>query len=110
MWQKEIWLADLEPIKGREQGGQRPVVIISGDTMNEHYGVRIVCPLSSHIKNLLVVCCLKEDKVNKLAKDSEILTFQLRTISTNRLIKKIGHITPEQLREIRVFLNEILTY
>ena len=36
MWQKEIWLADLEPIKGREQGGRRPVVIISGDTMNEH--------------------------------------------------------------------------
>src|SRR5258705_13846014 len=99
MGQKEIWLADLEPIKGRKQGGKRPVVIISGDTMNEHYGVRIVCPLSSHIKNFAGCLLLKKDKVNKLTKDSEILTFQLRTISTHRLIKKIGHITPEQLRE-----------
>ncbi len=110
MWQKEIWLADLEPIKGREQGGQRPVVIMSGNTMNEHYGVRIICPLSSHIKNFAGCLLLKKDKVNRLTKDSEILTFQLRTVSTGRLTKKIGQITPEQLREIKVFLNEILTY
>ena len=110
MWQKEIWLADLESPKGREHGGRRPVVIISGDTMNEHYGVRIVCPLSSQVKNFAGCLVLKKDKVNQLAKDSEVLTFQLRTISTGRLIKKIGHITHEQLRELRLFLNEILTY
>ena len=110
MWQKEIWLADLEPIKGRKQGGRRPVVIISGDTMNEHYGVRIVCPLSLQIKNFAGCLLLKKDKVNRLPKDSEVLTFQLRTVSIGRLIKKIGHITPAQLREIRLFLNEILTY
>ena len=110
MWQKEIWMADLEPIRGKEQGGLRPVVIISGNTMNEHYGVRIACPLSSQVKNFAGCLVLKKDKVNRLAKDSEVLTFQLRTISTGRLIKKIGHITPEQLREIRLFLNEILSY
>jgi mRNA interferase MazF len=110
MWQKEIWMADLEPVKGREQGGRRPVVIISGNTMNEHYGVRIICPLSSHVKNFTGCVLLKKDKLNKLPKDSEVLTFQLRTISTARLIKKIGVITPDQLRNIRLFLNEILTY
>jgi mRNA interferase MazF len=110
MWQKEIWMADLEPVKGREQGGRRPVVIISGNTMNEHYGVRIICPLSSQVKNFTGCVFLKKDKLNKLPKDSEVLTFQLRTISTARLIKKIGVITPEQLRNIRLFLNEIFTY
>ncbi len=110
MWQKEIWLADLEPAKGREQGGRRPVVIISGDTMNQHYDVRIICPLSTRVKNFAGCVLLKKDKVNRLAADSEVLTFQLRTVSKARLIKKIGHITPEQLKEIRIFLNEILTY
>ena len=110
MRQKEIWLADLEPVRGREQGGQRPVVIISGDTMNQHYDVRIVCPLSSTIKNFTGCLLLKKDKVNRLSMDSEILTFQVRTISKGRLIKKIGHITSGQLREVRLFLNEILSY
>lgn len=110
MWQKEIWLTDLEPVKGREQVGRRPVVIISGDTMNEHYGVRIICPLTSEIKNFAGCLLLKKDRLNRLAKDSEVLTFQLRTISTGRLIKKTGEISAEQLRTIRIFLNEILTY
>ena len=110
MWQKEIWMADLEPVKGREQGGRRPVVIISGNTMNEHYGVRIICPLSYQVKNFTGCVLLKKDKLNRLSKDSEVLTFQLRTISTGRLIKKIGVISPEQLKNIRLFLNEILTY
>jgi len=110
MWQKEIWLADLKPIKGREQGGRRPVVIISGNTMNQHYGVRIICPLSLQVKNFAGCLILKKDKVNRLPKDSEIITFQVRTISTSRLIKKIGQITPEQFKQIRLFLNEILSY
>ena len=109
MWQKEIWLADLEPIKGREQGGHRPVVIISGDTMNEHYDVRIICPLSSRVKNFAGCLLLKKGKLNKL-KDSEVITFQVRTISKRRLVEKIGKITPEQFKQIRLFLNEILTY
>ena len=110
MWQKEIWMADLEPVKGREQGGRRPVVIISGNTMNEHYDVRIICPLSSQIKNFTGCVLLKKDKLNRLSKDSEVLTFQLRTISKGKLIKKVGVITSEQLRNIHLFLNEILTY
>ena len=95
MWQKEIWLADLEPTKGREQGGRRPVVIISGDTMNEHYDVRIVCPISSQVKKFAGCVLLKKDKVNRLRADSEVLTFQLRTVSKGRLIKKMDSITPE---------------
>ena len=110
MWQREIWLADLEPIKGREQGGRRPVVIISGNTMNQHYGVRIICPLSSQVKNYAGCLFLKKDRLNRLPKDSEIITFQVRTISTSRLIKKIGQITHEQYKQVRLFLNEILSY
>ena len=48
--QKEIWTVDLEPVAGSEQGGTRPVVIISGQSMNDHYNIVIICPLTSKIK------------------------------------------------------------
>ena len=51
MFQKDIYWANLNPTKGKEQKGKRPVVIISGNTMNRNFGIFIVCPISSKIKN-----------------------------------------------------------
>jgi mRNA interferase MazF len=47
MKQREIWLVDLNPVKGSEQRGIRPVVIVSGNAMNDNLQICIVCPLSS---------------------------------------------------------------
>lgn len=47
MKQQEIWYANLGPIEGREQNGIRPVVIVSGNNLNDHSDLKIVCPLSS---------------------------------------------------------------
>lgn len=110
MLQRDIYLADLNPTKGREQKGKRPVVIISGNTMNKNFGVFIVCPVSSKVKNYAGCVRLKKDKVNKLAEDSEIITFQIRTIAKERMIKKIGEITDAQLKEIFYSLNEVFYY
>jgi mRNA interferase MazF len=49
--QKEIWFANLNPTRGSEQNGIRPVVIISRDAMNENLGLSIVLPLSTKVKN-----------------------------------------------------------
>ena len=49
MRQRDIYWADLNPVKGTEQAGKRLVVIISGNTMNEHLGVSIICPLSREL-------------------------------------------------------------
>ena len=51
MKQGEIWFVDLNPTKGSEQAGQRPVVVISGNLLNEHLTVVIVVPLTTKIKN-----------------------------------------------------------
>ena len=110
MKQKEIWYANLDPIKGREQRGIRPVVIISGNNLNDHSDLKIVCPLSSQIKNYAGSLLLKKNNTNKLTRDSEVLVFQIRTIDHSRLIKKIGETTDEQMQRILFFLNEILTY
>ncbi len=108
MKQGDIYYADLEPIKGREQSGKRPVVIISGNAMNENYDVVIICPISSKIKNYKGTVLLKKNKTNNLKLDSEVITFQIRTIDKNRFTKKIGQIDSAELEEIITCLNEIL--
>ncbi|MDP2947170.1 MAG: type II toxin-antitoxin system PemK/MazF family toxin [Nanoarchaeota archaeon] len=110
MFQKDIYWTDLNPTRGKEQKGKRPVVIISGNTMNKNFGVFIICPISSKIKNYAGCVELPKSKINKLSENSEIITFQIRTIAKERMIKKIGEITDEQLKEIFYSLNEVFYY
>jgi mRNA interferase MazF len=110
MKQGEIWLADLNPVQGSEQHGIRPVVIISGNAMNNNLGISIVCPLTSELKNLSGCLVLKKNQSNGLDADSEVITFQVRAISQQRLIRRTGTIAASQLDLIKKGLTEILTY
>jgi mRNA interferase MazF len=110
MKQRDIWLADLNPVKGQEQRGKRPVVIISGNAMNEHLGILIICPLTTSIKKFAGCLVLQPNKTNGLQNESEVLTFQIRTIDKKRLVQKIGAITDKQLSVIIKGLNDILHY
>lgn len=110
MKQKDIYYAELDPIRGREQRCTRPVVIISGNTMNKHFDVCIACPITSSIKNFSSCVSLKKSEKNGLKSDGEIITFQIRSISKNRLIKKIGKISDEELKKVILGLNEVLIY
>ncbi len=110
MKQREIYLADLEPIKGQEQKGTRPVVIVSGPSMNSYFNLVTICPLSTKIKNYPVCAVIKKNARNGLKSDSEVLTFHIRTVSKDRLIKKMGEISGDQLEQIFQGLNDILRY
>lgn len=110
MQQNEIWYADLNPTKGSEQQGYRPVVIISGNLMNEYLNIVICCPLTTKIKNYKGNVVLQPDTINKLKSPSEILTAHIRSISKDRLVRKIGKIKNEDLVEIKTALNEMLRY
>ncbi len=110
MKQKEIYIANLEPVRGSEQSGKRPVVIISGNAMNDNLDIVIACPLTSFIKYYSGCVILNKNSLNGLTNDSEIITFQIRTISKHRLSKKIGEITDNELNLIFSGLNDILKY
>lgn len=110
MKQREIWYADLNPVKGSEQRGIRPVVVISGNAMNDYSSICIVCPLTSKVKNFAGCLILHPDALNNLKEVSELLTFQIRTITKTRMTQKIGEITPQQLEQIKTKLQDILTY
>jgi DNA polymerase III gamma/tau subunit len=68
--------------------------------MNDHFGVSIICPLTSSIKNYAGCIVIKKSKTNGLTIDSEVLTFQIRTLSKKRFAKKIGEISDEELQQI----------
>jgi mRNA interferase MazF len=110
MKQCEIWLANLNPGKGGEQQGFRPVVVISGNLMNQYLQVIIACPLTTKIKNYKGNIVLEPNETNGLSEKSEIMIFHVRSITKDRLVKKIGSITENQLGELKQGLNEILRY
>ncbi|MFV0592436.1 MAG: type II toxin-antitoxin system PemK/MazF family toxin [Draconibacterium sp.] len=110
MKQREIWLADLNPVKGSEQKGMRPVLIVSGNVLNDHMPIVIVCPLSSKIKGYKGNLVLEPDNINQLARPSEVLTFHIRSIAKERLVKKIGLISENQLSALKQGLDDILRY
>ncbi len=110
MKQGEIWETNLNPIRGSEQGGFRPVVIISGNVVNTYLKIVIACPLTSKVRNYKGNLILDPNAGNNLKTQSEVLTFHIRSISKERLIKKIGIISKSQLQEIKDGLDDILRY
>ncbi|MBK9736529.1 MAG: type II toxin-antitoxin system PemK/MazF family toxin [Saprospiraceae bacterium] len=106
----EIWMAGLNPNRGKEQSGQRPIVIISGNAMNSHFDLVISCPLSTKIKNFIGDVILEPSKTNGLKKKSEILVFQVKSISKDRLVQRLGQINTNEMAEVDDNLNKILKY
>lgn len=100
MKQGEIWYANLNPIQGSEQAGIRPVLIVSGNVLNEYAPVVWICPLTTKIKKYhgnLIITPLKN---NGLQVESEVLSLHLRSISTSRLTKKLGSLTKKELEQV----------
>ncbi len=110
MKQCEIWYADLNPTQGSEQQGFRPVVIISGNLLNQYLSIVITCPLTTKLKAYKGNLILEPNAQNGLSQKSEIMTFHIRSISKVRLVKKIGRITEEQLNKLKEGLDDILRY
>lgn len=110
MKQGEIWYANLNPTKGSEQAGHRPVVIISGNLLNQYLKVVICCPLTTKIKNYKGNIVLNPDSLNNLTSPSEILTLHIRSVSKDRLVKYVGNISKSDLEQTKSCLNDILNY
>jgi len=110
MNQGEIWDVNFNPTKGVEQSGIRPAVIISGNVMNNNYGLVIVCPLTSKIKGLRGNIILHPTTKNGLETKSEVLVFHVKSVSKERVRHKRGHLSPEELNSIKENLNKILNY
>jgi mRNA interferase MazF len=103
----EIRWADLNPTLGREQSGERPVLILSQDIFNERSGTVIAMALTSQEQRAGFPLTLEVLK-SKLPKRSWVKISQIRTLSTERIGKKIGTVGPEELAHVIDGLNEII--
>ncbi|MEN6441883.1 MAG: type II toxin-antitoxin system PemK/MazF family toxin [Syntrophobacter sp.] len=103
----EIRWADLNPARGKEQAGPRPVVIVSQDVFNERSGTVIAMAITSQAQPAGFPLTF-ELAPNDLSKRSWVKISQIRTLSTERIGKKIGSIPPEEMNQIIEGLNEII--
>jgi mRNA interferase MazF len=103
----EIRWADLNPAQGREQSGARPVLILSHDIFNERSGTVIAMALTSQEPRAGFP--LTHELIgSKLPKQSWVKISQIRTLSTERIGKKIGSAGPDELAYVIEGLNEII--
>ena len=103
----DIRWADLNPVRGHEQAGLRPVLILSHDIFNERSGTVIAMALTSQPQRAGYPLTL-ELKSEKLPKRSWVKISQIRTLSVERIGKKIGIAKPEELTLVVEGLNEII--
>ena len=103
----EIRWADLNPVRGREQAGLRPVIILSHDIFNERSGTVIAMAITSQLQRAGFPLILKLISGN-LPRQSWIKISQIRTLSVERIGQRIGNVSPEELIHIVEGLNEII--
>ncbi|MCL4839619.1 MAG: type II toxin-antitoxin system PemK/MazF family toxin [Thermoanaerobaculia bacterium] len=99
----EIRWAELEPVLGSEMAKRRPVVVVSLDLLNERLATVTICPLTTQLhpewRTRLPVRCGK--------RDAEIAADQIRTISKERLGRKIGTLSATEATALRRLLTEM---
>lgn len=110
MKQGEIWYASLDPTKGSEQAGYRPVVILSGNMLNQYLQVVITAPLTTKIKNYQGNPVIHPKESNGLQEISELMVFHIRSISKDRLVKRLGKVDKKELDLAIATLGDILRY
>ena len=103
----DIYWADLNPVIGSEQGGFRPVLILSHNIFNDRSGTVIAVAITSQPQRAGFPLTL-ELSDTKLPKKSWAKISQIRTLSTKRIGKKIASASPEDLVSIIDGLNEII--
>lgn len=95
----EIYWADLEPIRGREQGGTRPVLVLSHDVFNDRSRTTIIMALTSRPQRAgyPLTWQLPSDT---LARESWVKISQIRTISTDRLGERLGRLRERDVEDV----------
>jgi mRNA interferase MazF len=106
----EIWLLDWNPRRGSEQGGFRPGLIIQSDLGNHAEGARttIVVPLTTQGRAYAFYVPVPKAKENGLPADSWANATQVFTVDKSRLAKRLGKVTPDQMKALAMAIQAVL--
>ncbi len=97
----EIWQVDFEPAQGSEANKRRPAVIVSNDRANATAsrlgrGVLTVVPVTSNVDRVYPFQVLLESPTTGLTVPSKAQAEQIRSVATQRLIRRVGHLSPAE--------------
>ena len=98
-----VYLADLDPTRGREIAKTRPVVVISQNEMNRHLDTVVVCPLTTKLhprwrSRIQTVCA---------GRKAEIAVDQIRTLSKERLGRRLDALEPAKAAQLRRLITDM---
>jgi mRNA interferase MazF len=97
----EVWLADLNPTRGSEQAGTRPVLIFQTDSINRFTTTLITIPFTTNLRRASLPSCVQITAgEGGLTADSVALCHQLRVLDKTRLTKKLGKLSDSRINEI----------
>jgi mRNA interferase MazF len=103
----DIYLARLDPQEGSEQAGQRPVVIMSRDSINQNSPVVVSVPIidRNHKRRIYPSHVVLKAGDGGLTKESVALGEQIRAVSQSRFIKYMGHLSDQSITQIGAALK-----
>lgn len=111
MKQGEVWLINLNPTIGAEIKKTRPAIIVNDNALGK-LPLKVIVPLTDWKDKYEVASWMiriKPDSDNGLAKDSSADCFQVRSVSKERFVKRLGNISLMNLEEIKFGLSKILS-
>ena len=111
MKQSEIWLINLDPTIGAEIKKTRPAIIVNDDSLGK-LPLRIIVPLTDWKDKYEIapwMIKIEPNSKNGLTKNSSADCFQIRSISEQRFVKRLGKISSSDLEEIKIGLSKVLS-
>jgi len=97
----EIWLADLNPTRGSEQAGSRPVLVLQNDAINDFTSTLIAIPFTTNLRRATLPSCVRVAQgEGGLSSDSVVLCHQLRVLDKSRLYRKLGSVSRQTLDDV----------
>lgn len=102
-----IYWADLDPVRGREQAGLRPVVVVSHDVFNARSGTVIAMAITSQAQAAGFPLSMEIHSAT-LPRRSWVKLSQIRTLSVERIGRRIARLAPEEVGQLIAGLNEII--
>ena len=111
MKQSEVWLIDLDPTKGAEIQKRRPAIIVNDNILGK-LPLKVVVPVTDWKDRYGIapwMVKLEPNAQNGLSKESAVDCFQVRSLSQERLIKKLGFVDENTLEEIKEALKKVFS-
>jgi len=106
----DVYQVSLDPVRGSEIGKTRPAVVLQNDLANETSPTITVVPISSKAHRIYPFQVRLGAGDGGLARESKVLCEQIRTVSRERLVQKLGHVTAQHLDQIKKALDRHLWF